>query len=228
MDLFDAETLKDYLTAKDESIDFIKFSQIHIESLVHLSSGFYLQKQLAWLWRLLPPKPGLGKFATPFLGADIVNIWTKLDLDVKHARGNYPVKNYYPNYGYDLDKALAKYPITDLNDPGKKANLINSVKKGDLGSAELMLNGKKATVFIAANPEMKSLDIYFKKMHPVRDYHILPKVKSEKEMVGPLLESGSLEKKSKGKVNSGAIDPDKLVKPWQSESSETKDRSVGR
>lgn len=160
-------------------------------------------------------------------GAEKVNVWTKLDLDVKDARGNYPVKNYYPNYGYDLDKALAKYPITDLKDPEKKTNLINSIKKGDLGSAELMLNGKKAAVFIVANPEMKGGDIYDKKLHPVRDYHVWPEVKSEKEMVGPLLESGSSEKKSRGKVKSGASD-DNSVKPWQSESSETKGRSVGR
>ena len=156
-----------------------------------------------------------------------VNVWTKFDLDVKDARGNYPVKYYYPNYGYDLDQALAKYPIPDLNDPEKKTNLINSTKKGDLALAELMLNGKKVAVFIAANPEMKGLDIYDKKMHPVKDYHIWPELVKDKSAK----EQSSLEhvgKAERGNPKGKKTSSDVLAKPWEQDLSNTTNRSVGR
>ena len=161
--------------------------------------------------------------------AEKVNIWMKLDLDVKDARGNYPVRYFYPNYGYDLVNALSKYPLTDLNDPEKKAILVSSLKKGDLGSAELLLNGKKTTVFIAANPEMKGVDIFDKKLHPVKDYHIWPELLKEKKGgVDASLSGKTQGRKGGGKVKSEAALQDQSDKPWEQGASNNKNSSIRR
>ncbi len=156
--------------------------------------------------------------------AEKVNVWAKLDLHVKDARGNYPFKNYYPNYGYDLENALAKYPIVELKDSEKKDALVSSLNKGDLGSAQLILNGKKTAVFIAANPEMKGIDIYDKKLHPVRDYHVWPEL-SNKEQSSVETNVGKAERgNAKGKKAS----PDDSAKPWKQDLPDSTNRSVRR
>lgn len=159
-------------------------------------------------------------------GTDKVNVWTKLDLDVKDARGNYPFKNYYPSYGYDLENALARYPIVELKESEKKGALVSSLNKGDLGSAKLILNGKKTAVFIAANPEMKGIDIYDKKLHPVRDYHIWPELAKDKiTKEQPCLEDNvGKERDTKSKK----VSPEQSAKPWKQNQLDPTNRSVGR
>jgi len=109
-----------------------------------------------------------------------VNVWTKLDLEVKDARGNFPSRYFYPNFGYDLEKTISKYPVKELENPEKKADLLASLKKGDLVSSELLLQGKKAKIFVAANPEMKTVNLYDNKHQTIRDYHIWPELAKEK------------------------------------------------
>ncbi|WP_256009462.1 hypothetical protein [Desertivirga xinjiangensis] len=109
-----------------------------------------------------------------------VNVWAKIDLNVKDAKGNHPFRYFYPNYGYDLEKSLAKYPVKELADESKKEELINRLKKGDLAAGELQLQGKKTSIYIAANPEMKAVNLFDKKLLPIRDYHIWPELAKEK------------------------------------------------
>lgn len=154
-----------------------------------------------------------------------VNVWMKLDMDVKDARGYHPQRSFFPNYGYDFEATLSKYPIVDLSSPEKKEQLLASLKKGDLISSELLLDGKKMPVFIAANPEMKSMDIYDKQFKPIRDYDIWPEQSSKKENAQEV-PSGPAEevKKTKGRKSSAVAE----AMPWEADSSKKVTHSVGR
>lgn len=87
------------------------------------------------------------------------NSW--LQLDFKDAdKGNFAVKQYHENYGYDLEAALAKHPIKELENNSHKDDLMNSLKKGNLQSATFIKDGQEVKQYIEANPQFKSLNIY--------------------------------------------------------------------
>lgn len=78
------------------------------------------------------------------------NAWVKLDFENKNDSGNYEKKMYHENFGYDLEKSLAKHSIKELEDPTQKEKLIASLMKGNLQAATDQ-NGER--IFIAAEPE---------------------------------------------------------------------------
>lgn len=46
-------------------------------------------------------------------------VWFKLNLEVKDAYGNHPMRTFRPEYGYDLEATLKKYPIKGVKDAEK-------------------------------------------------------------------------------------------------------------
>ena len=78
------------------------------------------------------------------------NVWVKVDFSKKNDHGNYEVKRYHENFGYDLEKALAKHPIKELQDQTQTEDLLRSLKKGNL-QAVTDNNGER--LFVAAEPE---------------------------------------------------------------------------
>lgn len=162
-------------------------------------------------------------------GEEKVNVWKKLDLEVKDANGNHPQRFFYPQYGYDLPATLAKYPIKELNDPEKKDHLIKALHKGDLVQAELLIKDSTKSVFISANPEMKGLNIYDKQMKVIRDEQISPeRAKEKKSEEKGASEAASLdtstEQKGRGKTKAPENSPD----PWEQDQDKTPSQKVGR
>ena len=70
------------------------------------------------------------------------------------------MKQYHENYGYDLEAALAKHPIKELENNSHKDDLMNSLKKGNLQSATFIKEGQEVKQYIEANPQFKNLTIY--------------------------------------------------------------------
>lgn len=88
------------------------------------------------------------------------NTWIQLDLTQKNEKGNYESKQYHKNYGYDLELPLLKFPIKELENKEQKEALMKSLQKGNLQSVTFEHNGKEQKMFIAANPQMKTINIY--------------------------------------------------------------------
>lgn len=88
------------------------------------------------------------------------NAWVQLDFKDSDEKGNFAVKQYHENYGYDLEATLAKHPIKELENNSHKDDLINSLKKGNLQSATFIKDGQEVKQYIEANPQFKSLNIY--------------------------------------------------------------------
>ncbi len=95
------------------------------------------------------------------------NAWLKLDLNKPSESGNYKMQYYHQNYGFDLEKTLAKYPIQELSNEKFKESLIKSLQKGNLQSATFLINGKEEKMYITPNLSFQSLNAYDSKMKKV-------------------------------------------------------------
>src|SRR5688572_3374627 len=88
------------------------------------------------------------------------NAWLKLDFTEKDKNNNYKVNYFHSGYGYDLESTLKKYPIKELNNDEEKSKLIKSLQKGNIQQVTFVRNGKEERMYVDANPQYKSLNVY--------------------------------------------------------------------
>lgn len=91
---------------------------------------------------------------------EVYNAWIQMDFKQSDDNGNFKLKHYHQNYGYDLEAALSKHPIRELGNEEYKSNLMDSLKKGNLQSATFQVNGADQKQYIEANPQFKTINIY--------------------------------------------------------------------
>lgn len=90
----------------------------------------------------------------------VYNAWVQMDFKQIENNGNYKIKHYHQNYGYDLEKVLANHPIKELTNEQDKTRLIDSLNKGNRQSVTIIENGNEQKHFIEANPKFKSINVY--------------------------------------------------------------------
>lgn len=95
------------------------------------------------------------------------NAWVKIDFMEKDENNNFKLKQFSPEYGFDLDKTLQKYPIRELADPELKERIFKSLEKGNTVKVTFEREGKNETMHIEANPQYKSLNVYNESMKKV-------------------------------------------------------------
>jgi hypothetical protein len=88
------------------------------------------------------------------------NAWVQLDFKTMDKHGNYEEKKFHQNYGFDLEKVLAKHPIKELGDQTDRERLVDSLQRGNRQSVTLQLEGKEQKIFIEAAPQYKGLNFY--------------------------------------------------------------------
>ena len=88
------------------------------------------------------------------------NAWVQLDFKQTDTHGNYKMKHFHENYGYDLNAELAKNPIKELVNEQDKSRLIESLQKGNRQSVTFNDNGSEQKHFVEANPQFKTINIY--------------------------------------------------------------------
>src|SRR5690606_21168252 len=95
------------------------------------------------------------------------NIWIKLDFENQNSRGEHKFKKFYPNYGFDLDKALQTLPIAEMKEHQQRDSVAGSLKRGNLQLVNLEAGDAKEFLYIAANPQFKKLDVFDREMKEV-------------------------------------------------------------
>jgi hypothetical protein len=93
--------------------------------------------------------------------------WIQLDLESKDKNNNFELKQFHENYGYDLKEAVSKYAVAELNDPDKEKVLLQSLQKGNLQSVILEKDNNTHRMFIEANPQFKTVNLYDGQMKKV-------------------------------------------------------------
>jgi hypothetical protein len=90
----------------------------------------------------------------------VYNAWLQLDFKQTDAQGNYKLKQFHQNYGFDLPAALAKHPIKELNQEPDKTRLLESLQKGNRSAVTIIREGQEQKHYIEANPQFKTINIY--------------------------------------------------------------------
>ncbi len=98
----------------------------------------------------------------------IYNAWMQMDFKQTDNNGNYKMNHFHQNYGFDLNSALAKHPIKELGNEQDRNRLVQSLEKGNRQSVTFIEGGKENKMFIEANPQFKSLNVYDNNMQRVQ------------------------------------------------------------
>lgn len=86
--------------------------------------------------------------------------WLQLDFDSKDKHNNFEVKQFHEKFGYDLKEAVAKYAVAELDGGEKEKALIQSLQKGNIQSVTIEKDGNTHKMFIEANPQFKTVNLY--------------------------------------------------------------------
>lgn len=86
--------------------------------------------------------------------------WLQLDLNDKDQYGNFRIKQFHSDYGYDLDKVLQQLPLKELMKPAEIEKLNGALKNGQKVSVSFVKDGNEQRFYIEANPQFKSVNIY--------------------------------------------------------------------
>lgn len=87
------------------------------------------------------------------------NSWLKLDFNDADDKGNFKMKHFHENYGYDVQAALREHPIKELEDVTLRERLIESLKKGNRQAVTFLRDGEESSGFVQANPRFKSVTV---------------------------------------------------------------------
>lgn len=88
------------------------------------------------------------------------NTWVQMDFKQTDKNGNYRLRYFHENYGFDLSRELTKLPIKELGNQEEKNRLIESLKKGNRQAVTFHVNNNGERHFIEANPQFKTINIY--------------------------------------------------------------------
>ena len=104
-------------------------------------------------------------------------------MDFKEAdtNGNFKLNQYHQNYGYDLENALSKYPIKELETPKYKEDLMDSIKKGNRQSVTFLKDGNEIKQYVEANPQFKTINIYDANMTRIDNRQYMDEKQTEGE-----------------------------------------------
>ena len=109
------------------------------------------------------------------------NAWLQIDFSQKDDNGNHKFKMIHQAYGYDLDKELSKHPIKELAEPTTKERLMQSLERGNLHQVTFVRGDRADKMFIEANPQFKTLNLYDSKMKKVYQEFGRKEAKPEKD-----------------------------------------------
>ncbi|HMI60165.1 MAG TPA: hypothetical protein VK518_04635 [Puia sp.] len=85
------------------------------------------------------------------------NAWCQINFDEKDQRGNYRLREFRKEWHYDLEAALAAYPIEELKNEVLRTNLIRALRRGNIHPVRLLKGRKWEKVFIEACPSSRLL-----------------------------------------------------------------------
>lgn len=95
------------------------------------------------------------------------NAWLQIDWNQKDNNGNHKFKMIHEAYGFKLDDVLSKHPIKELNDPTTRDRLMQSLERGNLHQVTFQKGDKEEKMFIEANPQFKTVNLYDASMKKV-------------------------------------------------------------
>jgi hypothetical protein len=155
----------DLLAPRKQTFDLERDHRITALQAYKLLSGMSFEKDI-----YVKPKGA----AADADKSEKVSAWFKLNLDIIDVNGNHPLKTMRPEYGFNLEETLAKYPLKGFEKEQQRAEALKNLSNGNYTEAWLKGGKKDLPVLIAANPQMKAIDVYDLQLREIRDEQIWP------------------------------------------------------
>jgi len=109
-----------------------------------------------------------------------IKVWFKLQQDLTDAFGRHPLKQFYPQYNFDLKETLEKYPLKKLS-PLEKDGALKQMSYGNPVQLSMNVDKRTVPVWVAANPKLKTLDVFDEKMQQISEELIFPEKAQERK-----------------------------------------------
>ncbi|WP_345329452.1 hypothetical protein [Mucilaginibacter defluvii] len=148
---FDISLKKQNEEAINQTFYMGKENNVTLKEAYNLLSGRAIHKELNKL-----EKQGERWVATD----EKYNAWVQLDFKQTDKNGNYATKQFHDGYKFDLEKAVAKHPIKELENIDSKSNLLRSLERGNVQSVTFVIDGQEQKRFIEANPQFWKVNVY--------------------------------------------------------------------
>lgn len=88
------------------------------------------------------------------------NAWLQIDWNQKDNNGNHKFRVIHEAYGFNLQNVLEKHQIKELTDQTTRDRLMQSLERGNLHQVTFQRGDKEQKMFIEANPQYKSLNVF--------------------------------------------------------------------
>lgn len=86
--------------------------------------------------------------------------WVQLDFKETDRSGNFKLRRFGQDHGYDLAAQLSKLPLKELAHPDTKANLLDSLRKGNRQQVTWIDGQTEHKLFLEASPQFKAVIAY--------------------------------------------------------------------
>lgn len=132
-----------------------KANNYTLKEAYNLMSGRAVYKELEKL-----DKVGESENARYVPNGEKYNAWVQLDFKNADEHGNYKMKAFHENYGFNLADALAKLPIKELNNDKDRQELMCSLEKGNRQFVTFVQDGNVENRYLQANPQYKTVTVF--------------------------------------------------------------------
>ena len=124
--------------------------------------------------------------------------WVKLNFKNKLENGNFEMKQYHKNYGFELENTLSKYPIKELINQQYKDNLVESLQRGNSQKVTFVAkDGSEEKLYISPNITLGALNVYDQNKQRLSTEQLLAKDYIGKELAAELVSRIGHENKQK-------------------------------
>ncbi|MDJ1473220.1 hypothetical protein [Xanthocytophaga flava] len=107
--------------------------------------------------------------------------WLQLDFTDKDAMGNYRMKEFRADYGYDLKQVLKELPLEQKQNQQLMDKLFTELVNGNRQMVFLQKGNLEQKYFIEANPQQKSITLYDAQMKKVSLSSVLEQKNEKRE-----------------------------------------------
>lgn len=134
----------------------------------------------------------------------LYNAWLQLDFKQTEENGNFKIRQFHQNYGFDLSRELDKHLIKELNSEQERSRLIESLNRGNRQVVTFVYESGEQKRYVEASPQFKAINIYDNNLRRVG----IREIAGEKESPG---DANSLRKeanKTQQKLSEGDDEPE--------------------
>ncbi len=125
--------------------------------------------------------------------------WMKIDFSSGDSKNHFEMRQFHAQkYGFSLAAELGKLNVVKMSEERQK-QLMQSLQKGNLQAVNFLMDGKETPMYIEANPQFKSINVFDPYGHQLSKIQKEPYLNPDRakltiETISPMTESSENER----------------------------------